>query len=52
VISGKPRQIQGRAVAYQTRSPTRSEFTHIIISTTCNWDQLAYCSHSKAHNFA
>ena len=40
------------STSYQTRSPTRSEFTCIILSTSCDRDQLAYCSHSKAHNFA
>jgi len=38
-------------MAYRTRSPTRSELTHVI-STACDRDQLAYCSHSKAHNLA
>jgi len=37
--------------AYRTGSSTRSEFT-LIISTACNWNQVAYCSHSKAHNLA
>ena len=37
--------------AYQTGSPTCSEFTRII-STACDWNQVAYCSHSKACNFA
>jgi len=38
-------------MAYRTGSPTRSEFTRII-STACDRNQVAYCSHSKAHNFA
>jgi len=38
------------SMAYRTESPTRSEFTHII-STVCDWNQVAYCSHSKARNF-
>ena len=37
--------------AYQTGSPMCSEFTHII-STECDRNQVLYCSHSKAHNFA
>ena len=37
--------------AYRTGSPTRLEFTRII-STACDRNQLAYCSHSNAHNFA
>ena len=39
------------STAYWTGSPMRSEFTRVI-STACDRDQLAYCSHSKAHNFA
>ena len=38
-------------MAYQTGSPTRSEFT-CVISTARDRDQLAYCPHSKANNFA
>ena len=34
--------------AYRTGSPTRSEFTRI----RSDWNQLTYCLHSKAHNFA
>ena len=37
--------------AYRTGSPTHSEFTRII-STACDRNQVAYCSHSKTHNFA
>ena len=39
------------STVYRTRSPTRSEFT-CIISTAFDRNQLADCSHSKAHNFA
>ena len=38
-------------MAYQTGSLTSSEFT-CILSTACDRNQLAYCSHSKARNFA
>jgi len=38
-------------MAYRTGSATHSELM-CIISSTCNRDQLAYCSNSKAHNFA
>ena len=36
---------------YRTGSPTHSEFMRIR-STACDRNQVAYCSHSKAHNFA
>ena len=39
------------SIAYRTGSPTRSEFM-CIISTACDWNQLAYCLHSKAHYLA
>jgi len=38
-------------MTYRTGSPVHSEFM-CIISTACDRNQVAYCSHSKAHNFA
>ena len=38
-------------MTYLTGSPVHLQFT-CIISTVCDQNQVVYCSHLKAHNFA